>query len=172
VSSISCISFNLSSGDNIDFPIGAGFIGINLVPSKTHLSSHARRIAYQRSNTLSEAKMILIISFMDFIPNTTNKKPSNTCNELKTLVSHHKLCIKNKNWQVKILFMYLEIISMAIIYQFGYWTAKLYPNLSNMKYIILICCQAHLHVAGLFSVSNNCYIHTDSRCQKRTSLKV
>jgi hypothetical protein len=82
---------------------------------------------------LSEAKMILILSFMGFIPNTTNNKPSNNCNELKTLVSHHELCIQNKNWQVKILFMYLEIFNMAIISQFGYWIAKLYPNLSNMK---------------------------------------
>ncbi len=133
VSSISCISFSLSNGDNIDFPKGVGFIGINPIPSKTCSSSHARKITYQRSNILSEAKMILILSFMGFIPNTTNNKPSNNCNELKTLVSHHELCIQNKNWQVKILFMYLEIFNMAIISQFGYWIAKLYPNLSNMK---------------------------------------
>jgi hypothetical protein len=63
-------------GNNIDLPTGARFYGSDLVPSRILPSSHARKTIDHRSNTLFDAKIIIIPSFIDFTSNIAKSEPS------------------------------------------------------------------------------------------------
>ncbi len=75
------ISWDLNSlgpmrGDNVDLLTGARFYGSHLVSSRILPSSQAKKIIEHRSNTLFDAKIILIPSFIDFILNITKSETS------------------------------------------------------------------------------------------------